>query len=99
MHLQSYLFLPAILLAQSSFAYNCCFEIQTLHDGSLSKIINSGDGKVAYWTPRPDCKIVINRKGPSCATWEGHLDEGNSCLVLWPVGHIGVRDGRNCGHD
>ncbi|RDI84943.1 hypothetical protein Vi05172_g4939 [Venturia inaequalis] len=95
MHLQSYLFLLAILLAQSSFAYNCCYEIRAKSGRGVAEIIGSGDEKTQVWTPRPDCEVVIDKSGGSCGTWK-RIFQGE-CLYYAPISHVGVTGAKACG--
>ncbi|KAE9970103.1 hypothetical protein EG328_006487 [Venturia inaequalis] len=95
MYLQSSLFLPAILFAQSSFAYNCCFEMELTGRHTIAQIIGSGDGNIEFWQPKTDCVIYIEKRGGSCATWKQHIVPGY-CQALAPWGHIGVTDAKKC---
>ncbi|KAE9983528.1 hypothetical protein EG328_009868 [Venturia inaequalis] len=101
MQLQTSLLLPAILFAQSSLAYFCCYVIVTNGANTWkSTMIDSGwiadaKGNTDYWTPTPDCKIEITKKGTGCANWSSRIVD-TTCKSLQPVGHMGVAPEWRC---
>ncbi|KAE9969138.1 hypothetical protein EG327_010765, partial [Venturia inaequalis] len=54
--------LPALLLAQPSFAYWCCFQAKGAYS-SASEFLESGE--VYHWTPGDGCLIQIDKTGKS----------------------------------
>ncbi|KAE9972371.1 hypothetical protein EG328_005063 [Venturia inaequalis] len=86
MHLQT--LLPAILFAQSSFAYYCCFEIGNLgSDKHYNKVMLSGG--VESWYPQTNCGVAVVKNGDGCAAWTSRIFFG-SCIGLVPIGKRGV---------
>ncbi|KAE9982566.1 hypothetical protein EG327_005814 [Venturia inaequalis] len=97
MHLQT--LLPAILFAQSSFGFYCCYQIQSKFEWNrVNKFVSSEDN--VPWYPRPgsNCKIAIQKTGGSCATWTWQIIQ-NSCTDFNPIKHIGPVDAKQCPPD
>ncbi|KAE9964486.1 hypothetical protein EG328_010418 [Venturia inaequalis] len=79
-------FLPAIILAQPSFAYYwCCFEA-TGTDGSYAEFVKSG--YVENWTPGAGCLIEIDKRGPSCKEWKASVYKQCSHFGLTTYGVV-----------
>ncbi|KAE9973409.1 hypothetical protein Vi05172_g8844 [Venturia inaequalis] len=87
--------LPAILFAQSSFAYTCCFEYVGKGDFAYAEYLGSGGLQVWRPTGSPTCEIMINKSGKSCADWK-HSIAQNSCASSRPYRHIGVTEAGMC---
>ncbi|KAE9971331.1 hypothetical protein EG327_009924 [Venturia inaequalis] len=84
--------LPAILFAQSSFAYQCCFEFVGVQGNYYyAEFLQSGGLQV--WRPyginHPGCEIMINKSGINCGAWRWSMAQ-NTCPGDRPFQHIGV---------
>ncbi|KAE9965597.1 hypothetical protein EG328_009527 [Venturia inaequalis] len=88
--------LPAILFAQYSFAYTCCFEfVGKGYYDNFAENLNSGS--VQVWQPygSSDCQIMVNKSGKTCADWKYSIAQ-NSCAKAKPFKHIGVTTANKC---
>ncbi|KAE9964671.1 hypothetical protein EG328_010279 [Venturia inaequalis] len=101
MQFQTSLLLPALLFAQSSLAYYCCFEI-TNNGGNnrISTLVDSGiivddKGNIDNWYPKPDCKIEITKKGTGCGNWAWRIADSR-CKSLVPIFSLGVAEYSHC---
>ncbi|KAE9975271.1 hypothetical protein EG327_008504 [Venturia inaequalis] len=90
--------LPAILFAQSSFAYECCFEIVGAH-GFFSSAESLKSGGLQVWRPfgdtTPPCEIMIAKTGASCKEWKYSMAQ-KTCSEAKPLIHVGVTTKQKC---
>ncbi|RDI81143.1 hypothetical protein Vi05172_g9023 [Venturia inaequalis] len=75
------LLLPAILFAQSSVAYNCCFQVGVKGArGGYHKIF--GSGPTENWVLASDCTVAVFKPGNDCSRWYARATAGTSCSGL-----------------
>ncbi|TLD25752.1 WD repeat-containing protein 5 [Venturia nashicola] len=85
--------LPAILFAQSSFAYFCCFEYwDSVHAFQYHRYF--GGNAVVPWTPFEGCTVTVNTYGSDCSKWTHIVTPG--CRADTPRLHIGVAPNNKC---
>ncbi|KAE9976475.1 hypothetical protein EG328_002591 [Venturia inaequalis] len=90
--------LPAVLFAQSSFAYECCFEI-TGAQGFFSSAETLKSGGLQVWRPfgdiQPPCEIMIAKVGATCKDWKYSMAQ-KTCADAKPLIHVGVTSKSKC---
>ncbi|KAE9984576.1 hypothetical protein EG327_004990 [Venturia inaequalis] len=86
-------FLPAIIFAQSSFAYWCCWKFTT--DGHIEEATYIENGPKYRYNAGAGCIIFIERSGRNCAEWYGQ-ELGNTCVNAGPNRQFGVTDASWC---
>ncbi|RDI82934.1 hypothetical protein Vi05172_g7214 [Venturia inaequalis] len=88
--------LPAILFAQSTFAYTCCFEIRGTGNYALFHS-NMPNGGIQVWRPwgSNECEMMVNKSGATCKDWKYSIAQ-NSCNHLKPFKHIGTTGEATC---
>ncbi|TID22741.1 hypothetical protein E2P81_ATG01871 [Venturia nashicola] len=88
--------LPAILFAQSSYAYTCCFVFLADNaSNSNSKTMTSGSYE--YWNPALGCEILVYKHGPTCKQWT-FTQVKDTCKnpAIGRIAYIGIADPTNC---
>ncbi|TID26686.1 WD repeat-containing protein 5 [Venturia nashicola] len=94
MHFQT--LLPAILFAQSSFAYFCCYQWKDENAFTSFHTYFSADGHGGKdtWNPFNGCTITINKQGNGCGQWTKTTTK--ACNADSPYVHIGVAPNSAC---
>ncbi|RDI85314.1 hypothetical protein Vi05172_g4690 [Venturia inaequalis] len=86
--------LPALLFAQSSFAYYCCFEVTSkVSSRKFASFFESGFTEP--WFPEPDCELKVIKTGyTKCSQWRSTVK--GLCRGLAPIATHGVVTADHC---
>ncbi|RDI84344.1 hypothetical protein Vi05172_g5755 [Venturia inaequalis] len=88
--------LPAILFAQTSFAYHCCYAMTPPNNNNVVAKIFSSGGK-ENWSPEAYCVVEIDKTGRSCGDWSSRIIN-NSCISLKAFTVFGPAAASVCGY-
>ncbi|TID27927.1 hypothetical protein E2P81_ATG00684 [Venturia nashicola] len=91
--------LPAILFAQSSFAY-CCVEVVGPLD-YYSRNFDYGAGGVVKWQlykHETTCTALVTKTSPDCTKWTVKLENSKLCGEITPLKHAGPTASTNCAN-